>query len=142
MRDLESQIIAYPIARLLDLLLGAEHPTVYSRSGLKELTTIHSQDLFGSLTQDEVTIIRGVLELQEKCVADVMTPIDRVYRLPIDAVLDHRTMSDLLAHGHSRVPVFEGDPDNIVGMLLVKRLIAINPDDQRPLRSLSLRLCR
>jgi len=34
------------------------------------------------------------------------------------------------------VPVFEGTPSNVVGMLLVKRLIKLDPDDCTPVRTL------
>ena len=38
-------------------------------------------------------------------------------------------ISQIQRHGHSRVPVYAGDHSNIVGMLLVKRLIHLDPDD-------------
>lgn len=39
------------------------------------------------------------------------------------------TPPQLLHRGHSRVPVYEGTKDNVVGMLLVKKLIKLDPDD-------------
>ena len=42
----------------------------------------------------------------------------------------------IIHQGHSRVPVYVGSRDNIVGMLLVKRLIHLDPEDCTPIASL------
>ncbi|GAB5372677.1 hypothetical protein AAMO2058_001685100 [Amorphochlora amoebiformis] len=38
-----------------------------------------------------------------------------------------------MTSGHSRIPIYEGNKNNIKGLLLVKRLIVVDPDDCRPL---------
>ena len=40
----------------------------------------------------------------------------------------------LLQRGHSRVPVYKGTKNEIVGLLLVKNLIRLDPDDATPVR--------
>jgi metal transporter CNNM len=50
--------ISYPIALLLDFCLGKDHPTIYRRAELKELTTLHLMDAehgHGNLSHDEVS---------------------------------------------------------------------------------------
>ena len=42
-------------------------------------------------------------------------------------MLDLPTLSELVQVGHSRLPVYDGERDNIVGLLRVKHLIIINP---------------
>ena len=42
----------------------------------------------------------------------------------------------ILDKAHSRIPVYEGDRENIVGLLLVKTLIKLDPEDATPVRSL------
>src|SRR5436190_24397970 len=86
--------IAWPNAKLLDWLLGEDHGTVYKKSGLKTLVTLHKSlgEASNRLNQDEVTIISAVLDLKEKPVGEVMTPMDDVFILPEDAVLDEETM--------------------------------------------------
>ena len=42
----------------------------------------------------------------------------------------------MLHRGHSRVPVFKGDKSNVVGLLLVKKLIKLDPDDCTPIHTL------
>jgi hypothetical protein len=51
-------------------------------------------------------------------------------------VLSAETMADILAHGHSRIPVYSGSRHNVQGYLLTKRLIVIDPEDNRELDSL------
>ena len=42
----------------------------------------------------------------------------------------------MLHRGHSRVPVFKGEKSNVVGLLLVKKLIKLDPDDCTPINTL------
>ncbi|KKA27307.1 hypothetical protein TD95_004003 [Thielaviopsis punctulata] len=124
--------IAWPIAKLLDWILGEDHPTVYKKSGLKQLVNLHQTmgDVSNRLNADEVTIISAVLDLKDKPVRDVMTPMDDVFIMPDDTVLDERTMDRILSAGYSRIPIHSsGNPRNFVGMLLVKILITYDPED-------------
>jgi hypothetical protein len=59
--------------------------------------------------------------------------------LPLDTILDLNQMAVILHQGHSRIPIFEGARSNIRGVLLVKRLIVLNPEDRRPLRTIATR---
>ncbi|RLN50835.1 hypothetical protein BBJ29_003551 [Phytophthora kernoviae] len=88
---------------------------------------------------DEVTIIHGALDLAAKTVAEVMIPMDDVYMLELDTKLSPDMLASVLASGHSRIPVYEKHQSNIVGLLLVKKLIVLDPDDRRPIRDLILR---
>ena len=57
-------IIAWPISKLLDLLLGHSHATFFRRAELKELVDIHLKEDDESneepLTLDESRIIKGI----------------------------------------------------------------------------------
>lgn len=46
-----------------------------------------------------MNIIEGALELKQKTVVDVMTRVEDVYMLPIDAVLDFDTVSEIMNNG-------------------------------------------
>ncbi|KAJ3519637.1 hypothetical protein NM688_g9272 [Phlebia brevispora] len=101
--------IAWPIAKLLEFVLGPHHGIIYRRAELKELIAMHSSvgEYGGDLNKDTVTIIAGALDLQEKVVQQAMTPIKDVFMLPIDAKLDYETLRKICMTGHSRVPVYE-----------------------------------
>ncbi|KAJ1996174.1 hypothetical protein GGI26_000153 [Coemansia sp. RSA 1358] len=125
--------LGYPIARLLDYILGANHSLIYKKPQLKELVSLSDAEHGGSLSRDEVTIIRGALDLGEKLVEDVMTDLKNVYMVDIDCKLDCRLLTEMLRKGYSRVPVFSGDRMNVIGVLLVKSLLLVDPDDCIPL---------
>jgi metal transporter CNNM len=134
--------VAWPTAKLLDKLLGEDHGTVYKKAGLKTLVTLHRT--LGSsptdrLNQDEVTIISAVLDLKEKAVGDIMTPMDDVFTMSADTVLDEKTMDDILGAGYSRIPIYEpSNPHNFIGMLLVKILITYDPEDCKKVSEFAL----
>ncbi|KAI8848952.1 hypothetical protein BC829DRAFT_392997 [Chytridium lagenaria] len=127
-------IIAYPIAKLLDYVLGHKGAIVYRRARkIKGVRAMHGEDHHGPLTEEEVTILRAVLELRDKTVVNVMTHMEDVIMLPLSAKLDRPTMHNLLQAGHSRVPVFNQFRDNIIGVVLVKQLVLLDPDAATPL---------
>lgn len=131
--------VAYPIAMLLDSWLGVHHGTTYRRTELKTLVSLHQVDGIGELTDDEVTIIASVLDLKEKPVSMVMTPLEDVFTLSEDAILDEQLMEEIVSAGYSRIPIYRhDDPNNFIGMLLVKRLITYDPEDHIPVRQFTI----
>jgi hypothetical protein len=87
--------IAYPIAKLLDYLLGESHGTMYRKIELKTLVGLHAHIGGDSLSEDEVTIISAVLDLSEKPVSFIMTPIADVYTLSSDVKLDRAKVDEV-----------------------------------------------
>lgn len=133
--------VAWPTAKLLDYLLGEDHGTVYKKAGLKTLVSLHRSlgEAGQQLNADEVTIISAVLDLKDKSVGSIMTPMDDVFTLSLDDVLDEATMDDILSQGYSRIPIHHPDNNsNFIGMLLVKMLITYDPEDAKPVRDFAL----
>ena len=95
----------------------------------------------GVLSDDEVTIVRETLKLAQKSVSDAMTPLRSVHMLPWEStVFDEDTLARVLGAGFSRIPVFRGgDKHNVVGTLMVKKLIVLDPNERRHVRDLPLR---
>ncbi|KIK98387.1 hypothetical protein PAXRUDRAFT_689281 [Paxillus rubicundulus Ve08.2h10] len=145
-------IVAWPVAKLLELVLGSHHGIIYRRAELKELIAMHSSisSHGGDLKTDTVTIIGATLDLQEKVVKQAMTPIEDVFMLSIESKLDYVTMQKICLTGHSRVPVYEEveiaidssgrleKVKKIVGILLVKQCVLLDPKDAVPLRNIPL----
>ncbi|XP_011088024.1 DUF21 domain-containing protein At2g14520 [Sesamum indicum] len=133
--------VAYPISKLLDLLLGHRHRALFRRAELKTLVNLHGNEAGkgGELTHDETTIIAGALELSEKTAGDAMTPISETFAVDINAKLDRSLMNLILEKGHSRVPVYYEQPTNIIGLVLVKNLLTIHPEDEVPVKSVTIR---
>lgn len=131
--------VAYPCALLLDYILGEDHGTVYKKLGLKTLVTLHKTMGVERLNQDEVTIISAVLDLKEKPVSHIMTPVDRVYTMSADTILDEQTVEEIFNAGFSRIPIhLPNEPMNFIGMLLVRVLISYDPEDALPVATFPL----
>jgi len=119
-------IISWPIAQLLDSLLGTTHLTFYRRSQLRELVRMHEDQL----TPDESKIIIGALDMIDKTAEMTMTSVADVFMIDVNAQLDQETFEMLKECGHSRVPVYDGHRENIVGVLLTKTLICMEPAEE------------
>ena len=134
--------VAWPTAKLLDWLLGEDHGTMYNKPGLKTLVQLHKT--LGTspgdrLMEDEVTIISSVLDLKDKPVGDIMTPMQDVFIMSADTVLDEKMMDTILSQGYSRIPIYAPDNSrNFIGMLLVKILITYDPEDCKRVRDFAL----
>ncbi|CAG0923043.1 unnamed protein product, partial [Notodromas monacha] len=88
------------------------------------------------LTRDEVMVIEGLLNLKEKNVGVAMVEFEDAFVLSLDAVLDFKTYDKIVKKGFSRIPVYDGTPQNIVKILLVKTLITVDPQDKISIRNL------
>ncbi|KAJ4914760.1 putative DUF21 domain-containing protein [Raphanus sativus] len=132
--------IAYPIGKVLDAVIGHNN-TLFRRAQLKALVSIHSQEAGkgGELTHEETMIISGALDLSEKTAEEAMTPIESTFSLDVTTKLDWETIGKILSKGHSRIPVYLGNPKNIIGLLLVKSLLTARAEAETPISSISIR---
>ncbi|XP_046848742.1 DUF21 domain-containing protein At4g33700-like [Xenia sp. Carnegie-2017] len=132
-------IIAWPISKLLDCLLGVENATFFRRAELKELVSMHLEQTLDNeepLTGDEVLIIKGTLDLRNKTVADSYTPLHGVFMFEINEKMTQENLDKVVQRGHSRIPLYENTRENIVGLLMSKRLIPVSPEDELCVRDL------
>eukprot|EP00123_Amoebidium_parasiticum_P007295 comp18023_c0_seq1/m.18523 comp18023_c0_seq1/g.18523 ORF comp18023_c0_seq1/g.18523 comp18023_c0_seq1/m.18523 type:complete len:434 (-) comp18023_c0_seq1:466-1767(-) len=118
--------ISWPVGKLLDALLGRSDAAFYRKRELKELVYLQGQAGEGdsALTHDEVTIMKGVLDMATKTVQQAMTSYCAVYAVSADRPLDKDFLREVLHEGHSRIPVYEPtDPKRLIGAILTKRLL-------------------
>lgn len=81
----------------------------------------------GDLTRIEREMLRNLLHFSEHDVDDVAVPRSDIIALNKDASFDE-VVACFSEHGHSRVPVFEGSLDKIIGMVHIKDVFAIIAD--------------
>ena len=90
----------------------------------EELQTIASLSLkSGEIEADQERIITNVLELQSKIVRQVMTPRTVTFSLN-----EHLTVAEAMnlsseVNSHSRVPVYDNEPDNVTGIIMRKDVL-------------------
>jgi Mg2+/Co2+ transporter CorB len=103
-------------------LCGVSLVGVSSVSGHDELLgaveILHSE---GGVARDERDMVGGLLELSEVPVSDVM--VHRTKMRSLDADLPPEALvNEVLASPYTRMPLWRGDPDNIIGVLHAKDL--------------------
>jgi putative hemolysin len=73
-------------------------------------------ELEGVGEREEIAIITGVVEFGEKITRDVMTPRQEIFALPVDAGPEAIAVG-VAQSGYSRVPLYRGTVDEVVGMV-------------------------
>lgn len=82
----------------------------------------------GAVEEIEQDLMENIFYLGDKRLEALMTHISEVISLPSDAT-HAQFMATFREHRYSVYPVYEGNPDNIVGVVSVKDIIAA-PEDQ------------
>jgi CBS domain containing-hemolysin-like protein len=86
-----------------------------------ELLIAESRD-GGLLETDELDRLRKALRLRLKTARDLMVPRERLTMLPIDAPWAD-VLTIVAASPFSRLPIYRGSPDRIVGIVRVKDVV-------------------
>ncbi|MCV2350191.1 CBS domain-containing protein [Paucibacter sp. Y2R2-4] len=118
---------------MLDRMLEFLHPGPDSKSELIE--TLASAEQRELIEPESRQMLEGVLRMAEMSAGDVMVAAPRMDLLDIEAPYDE-LLSLVIDAGHSRFPVFEGQRDNIIGILLAKDLLKIQRAPELNLRAL------
>jgi len=86
-------------------------------------TMIAEAETAGILEEGEREMIAGVMRLADRAVAGLMTPRTDVDWINIDASEDE-IRQRLISTPHSRLPVGEGSPDALIGVVQTRELLA------------------
>jgi CBS domain containing-hemolysin-like protein len=78
--------------------------------------------------EEEQELIHSVFEFSDTIVREVMVPRPDMVVLPSDGTLE-QALETITQAGYSRIPIFEGDMDNIVGVLYAKDLLKRSTED-------------
>lgn len=118
----------YPLAFILNKFLGHEIGITYSTSEMTKLIEMHVQrgDLEGSVG----AAMTGALRICNVIASEVMTPLADTFMLSADERLGFDVVVKIFKMGYSRIPIYEISKSNIVGLLFVKDLIFMDPEDE------------
>lgn len=83
----------------------------------------------GSIHSDEADMINKIFELDDKELSEIMTPRTQVLALPKDA--EWSEVLEAAAYGpYSRIPVYDEDIDDIIGILHIRDLLALKDKEE------------
>ncbi len=136
-------VVASPIvgiAQLFDTVLhrvfARTAPQIDEESLEEEIRTIVTEGHREGLLEGEAReMIEGVIELGDADVAEIMTPRTDMHMVQVDLPWDE-LLADVIAAGHTRIPVYDTNRDDIIGVLYSKDLLpelARGPDEPRTL---------
>lgn len=109
-------------------LLRGRHPEHNVRESIAELVQQSADDsqtdgAIPELDRQERALIANVLRLRGKSADDVMVPRADIVAMPVDVTLE-QALDQIRREGHSRLPVFREQLDDIVGMVHIKDVFA------------------
>ncbi len=136
-----STIVVSPILYTLKLydgfvrrLAGIAETTPEEQQEEKQeefLTDLEQHRMEGTVDEEEQQMIENVLELSDSTADEIMTPRTDIIAIEVNS--DLQTVLETITNaGHTRVPVYESNIDNIVGLIYAKDLlteIGKNPAD-------------
>ena len=136
-------IIVVPIMTIRRVLPEGESQPTVPRDELVALAEISGDE--GSIDPDERRVIRNLLALRDTTVGEAMTP-----RVVMTAFSKTTTVSQVIVEHpvlhHSRIPVYDGDLDHLVGIVLRSAILRAHGEDRfdvemKDLMS-SIQICR
>lgn len=118
-----------PVARVMNIVLPAA-----AAPGAGQLRALWREGAAaGFAKDDELLVVGGVMTFSERPVREVMTP-----RTDLVAVAESDSLEEIRAvfaqSGFSRIPVYRGNLDDIVGMLHAFDLFKLAEGDRLPIR--------
>jgi len=105
--------------RLFGLHPSGEHASIYTEEELRQLIDISRQS--GHLEEEERVLISNVFDFSDAEVREAMIPRTAVDAIPVEATLDEASEA-FRTLGYSRLPVYRGRLDEIIGILFRKDL--------------------
>jgi CBS domain containing-hemolysin-like protein len=124
--------VVWPLARLVSLIARAVgmsqpslQPLLHTADEIRDLISQGHQQ--GVVEEDEREMIHGVFDFSETVAREVMTPRIDIIAVPVEIGMD-AVLELVISEGHSRLPVYEGTIDTVVGVLLTKDLLPLLAD--------------
>lgn len=78
----------------------------------------------GTLDPGEKDLIHNIFDLTERRAGEIMTPLPDVFMVPADLPYEE-LLARFRRYRRSRIPVYDGDPKNVIGVLHFKELLRL-----------------
>jgi magnesium and cobalt exporter, CNNM family len=111
------QYIVWNVLGLFGVKQAVGEPVLPAHEEIRGAVELHHRE--GGVEREHRDMIGGILDLQDLSVSEVM--IHRKNMITADADQPAQVLiEEIMASGHSRVPLWRGQPENIIGVLHIK----------------------
>tara|TARA_A100001011_G_scaffold242944_1_gene250993 strand:+ start:1114 stop:2385 length:1272 start_codon:yes stop_codon:yes gene_type:complete len=100
---------------------------------LRGAIDLHGEDS----SKDEKNMLKSILDLDNITVGSIMIPRKDIFSLPSN-IKYNELIKKLNNSPHSRIPIWEKNPENIIGIFHIRKLIEIQTDDSKSFNLKSL----
>jgi putative hemolysin len=111
------------LSRLLGVR-GKPRPAAHTAEELRLIVTASRRH--GELPRSQEEMLHNVIDFYDLTVRQVMVPRNEIVSVSADATFD-QVVRTIVEHQHSRLPVYERTPENIIGILYAKDLWMFQP---------------
>ena len=116
--------LSYPIAKFMDLVVGKHSKTRFCNSDLKSVIELHLKEYKGhAINTQQIGYFTGFLDLINTKVKELTIPMEKVYKLDYNQIINYNSIKQIKETGYSRIPIYEDDPNNLIGILYLKDLV-------------------
>lgn len=102
---------------------------IHSSEELKYLVQQGQQS--GKIDEDEYKIIKNAFDFSEQTVKQIMVPRIQVFAVDINN-FGRKTLEKIIEENYSRIPVYDGNIDNILGVVYLKDLLIATLKTDKP----------
>lgn len=94
-----------------------------------------------ALNEEEANLMLSALDMREKKVEDVMIPLEKVFTIDYDEIIDEQKLKEIIQKGYSRIPVFScNNKNDIIGIVRIKQLLGLNFEKNKSLNDLNIKI--
>jgi magnesium and cobalt exporter, CNNM family len=136
------QLIVRGTLRLFGARIVTELGREETEEELRGAIDLHTESVLQTETSTELreagAMMHSILDLNEVMVQDIMVHRQNVTMIDADQP-PSETVAQVLASPHTRIPIYQGNPDNIVGVLHAKALLRAVRAEHQAIDTLDIR---
>jgi CBS domain containing-hemolysin-like protein len=122
--------LALPLSSILNLFKRRHEEAVSTAGPTADETTEEEMQAYldigedeGILEEEDTKLIQSVVEFGDTLVREVMTPRTKIVACE-EASTIGQLRDTMIRHRHSRIPIYRGDIDHIIGIAYIRQLLA------------------
>jgi magnesium and cobalt exporter, CNNM family len=117
--------LASGVTRVVGVTASTGHGDMHSLEEVELIVTgVRKRGLLG---EEQEEMIHSIFDLHRALVREIMVPRNQITSLPFSKDL-HFLLDSIVRDQHSRVPIYEGSPDHIIGILYSRDLLGVTLD--------------